>query len=64
MIQENENICPRCGHHRMRLWSELDDDERDLTLRLLPELASKLGHLQVRVCVRCWYYREVGPETA
>ena len=50
------NKCPRCGEGRLKTWSELGDEEREVVLRL-PESADysiverQSGH---RWCTRCW----------
>jgi hypothetical protein len=49
--------CPRCGAGRVRAWSELTDEDREV-VRRLP--ASADYSLEVRQtshqwCTRCWY---------
>ena len=57
MMNERLNICcPRCGEGRLRSWSELSEEEREV-VRRLPASADyskaerQIGH---RWCPRCW----------
>ena len=59
-----ENTCPRCRASRLRTWSELNDEEREVVKRLPASADSPLeertaGH---RWCTRCWY-EDVGHES-
>jgi Zn ribbon nucleic-acid-binding protein len=52
-----ENRCPRCDADRLRSWSELTDEEREVVKRLpaaaeWTNLERKATH---RWCVRCWF---------
>jgi len=51
------NLCPRCGEGRLKSWSELGDEEREV-VRRLPEsadfsAAERQGNH--RWCTRCWH---------
>lgn len=53
----SDKNCPRCGEGRLRVWSELDDDEQEV-VRRLPH--ARYYHLEERQathswCTRCWY---------
>ena len=52
-----ENECPRCRASRLRAWSELNDQEREVVKRL-PASADTSNDERVarhRWCTRCWY---------
>lgn len=54
---KSEDKCRRCEYGRLRGWSELNDEEREVALRLP---ASKDHSLEERAarhrwCTRCWY---------
>jgi hypothetical protein len=51
-----DNQCPRCGG-RMRSWSELSDEEREVVKRLVASADYSLNQRQARHrwCTRCWY---------
>ena len=54
---ESENQCRRCETGRLRGWSELNDEEREVATRLP---ASKDYSIEERAarhrwCTRCWY---------
>jgi hypothetical protein len=54
---ETRNQCPRCGAGRLRNWSELNDEEREL-VRRLPASAEYDLHERTAThcwCPRCWY---------
>lgn len=55
MIHEDNPRCPRCDS-RLKVWSELNDDER-IMFEKLPasaeySLAQRKKH---RICTRCWF---------
>lgn len=52
-----ENKCPRCGEGRLKVWSELDGDERLIVPRLPGAGDYPLEERQKmhRWCTRCWY---------
>jgi hypothetical protein len=58
---EASNQCPRCGAGRMRTWSELGDEEREVVRRLPASADYSLEERQGtrRWCPTCWY--EEGP---
>jgi Zn ribbon nucleic-acid-binding protein len=63
---ESSKQCPRCRAERLRAWSELSDEEREV-VRCLP--ASADYSLDVRKsmhrwCTRCWYETPAGAELA
>lgn len=56
-MMESERQCRRCATGRLRGWSELNDEEREVATRLP---ASKDYSIEERVarhrwCPRCWY---------
>jgi hypothetical protein len=59
---ESSKRCPRCAAERLRPWTELSDEEREV-VRRLPASADysleerKRGH---RWCNRCWYEESFG----
>ena len=54
---ESSNQCPRCGAGRLRGWSELSDEERQVVRRLPASAEYSLDERQAthRWCARCWY---------
>ena len=61
---DNDSRCTRCGEGKIKAWSDLNDEEREVVKRL----PSAVGHQTVdgqpmpRWCTRCWY-ESVGDET-
>ena len=52
-----EDKCPRCGE-RLRAWSELTEEERELAHRLSAAADQSFADeraLRNRWCPRCWY---------
>ena len=49
--------CPRCGAPRLRAWSELNDEEREVVRRLpaSAEYSLEVRQRMDRWCARCWY---------
>ena len=49
--------CPRCGAPRLRAWSELNDEEREVVRRLpaSAEYSLEVRRRMHRWCARCWY---------
>ncbi len=59
---EIRNQCPRCGVGRMRAWSELSDEEREV-VRRLPASADYSVEVRQSIhrwCPRCWYEERSG----
>jgi len=54
---EFSNQCPRCGAGRLREWSELNDEDRELVQRLPASADHSLEERKAthRWCKRCWY---------
>jgi ribosomal protein S27AE len=63
---EASNQCPRCGAGRLRAWSELSDEEREVAKRLPASADSSLEQRQRihRWCPRCWYEERSGSQNA
>lgn len=64
---ENSNQCPRCGAGRLRTWSELNEEEREVVRRLPAAADYSLTERQRthRWCSRCWYEENSGtPQNA
>ena len=59
---DTNNQCPRCGVGRMRAWSELSDEEREVVRRLPASADHSLEVRQSthRWCARCWYEERNG----
>ena len=56
--------CPRCGNHRLRSWSELSDEEREVVKRLPASADYSLEERQAhRWCTRCWFEDTGGTPT-
>jgi len=49
--------CPRCEKPRMKTWSELSDEEREVVKRLPAPAEYSLDERQAthQWCTRCWY---------
>jgi len=49
--------CPRCGTERLKRWSELTDEQREVVRRLPASADYSLDERQARHrwCTRCWY---------
>ena len=52
-----DDRCARCGEGRLRSWSELGDDEREVVRRLpaSAEYSQEVREQSHRWCTRCWY---------
>jgi len=59
---EFRNQCPRCGAGRLREWSELNDEDRELVRRLpaSAEYSPEERQTTHRWCKRCWYEATAG----
>jgi ribosomal protein S27AE len=59
---EFRNQCPRCGAGRLRAWSELNDEERELVRRLPASAEYSLEERKAthQWCTRCWYETSAG----
>jgi hypothetical protein len=59
---ETSNQCPRCGLGRMRAWSELNDEEREVVRRLpaSADYSFDVRESSHRWCTRCWYEETSG----
>jgi len=54
---QSNNRCPQCGEGRLRAWSELNEEEREV-VRRLPDSAIYTHaerEAQHRWCTRCWF---------
>jgi hypothetical protein len=62
---EFSDQCPRCGAGRLRGWSELNDEERELVRRLPASAEHPLEERRSthRWCTRCWYETTSGMAT-
>lgn len=49
--------CPRCHNLRLKSWSELNDEEREVVKRLAKSADYSLDERQAdhRWCTRCWH---------
>jgi hypothetical protein len=56
-MMEFSNQCPHCGAARLRDWSELSDEEREVVKRLPASAEFSLKERQARHkwCKRCWH---------
>ena len=63
---ETSNQCPRCDTGRLRAWSELSDEEREVVKRLPASADYSLEVRQSthRWCPRCWYEERSGSQNA
>jgi hypothetical protein len=54
---ESEKQCPRCDAGRLRGWSELNDEEREVVKRLPTSADYSIEERAARHrwCTRCWY---------
>ena len=52
-----QEICPRCGLERLRAWSELSVEEREVVRRLAASADYPLAERMARHlwCRRCWH---------
>ncbi|HJR09166.1 MAG TPA: hypothetical protein VJ842_18040 [Pyrinomonadaceae bacterium] len=52
-----EGRCPRCAAARLRAWSELDEEQREVVRRLPASASYSLAERTARHlwCVRCWH---------
>ncbi len=60
---ESENQCRRCETGRLRGWAELNDEEREVALRLpaWKDYSIEERSARHRWCTRCWY-EDIGRE--
>lgn len=65
MVDHSEQ-CPRCATERLRTWSELSDEERDVVRRLPASADDSLEARQGRHrwCIRCWFETGGGSDLA
>ena len=54
--------CPRC-EGRLRSWSELDDEERQMVQRLPSDYSLEERQARHRWCTRCWFEQTGGSPT-
>jgi hypothetical protein len=49
--------CPRCDNARLRAWSELNDEEREVVRRLPASADYTFAEREARHrwCTRCWF---------
>lgn len=48
--------CPRCGHHRMKSWDELNAEQKMLVEKLAASAEiSAEERKKHRFCERCWF---------
>lgn len=59
---ELSNQCPRCGERRLRAWSDLSEEEREVVRRLpaSADYAPEERKATHRWCTRCWYEASSG----
>lgn len=52
-----QEICPRCGSERLRAWSELSTEEREVVRRLAASAEYQLAERKARHrwCRGCWH---------
>jgi hypothetical protein len=57
MDNESGKQCPRCDAGRLRAWSELNDEEREVVKRLPASTDYSIEERAARDrwCTRCWY---------
>ena len=57
MNNQAHEICPRCGHGRLRAWNKLSDEEQEIVRRLPASADYTLTERQAthRWCTNCWY---------
>jgi hypothetical protein len=55
--ETSQDLCPRCGAKRLRAWSELTDEQREVARRLPASADFKIEERAARHrwCVRCWH---------
>jgi hypothetical protein len=63
---ETNKQCPRCGTERLRAWSELSDEEREVVRRLPASADYSFDERKARHrwCTRCWHETTAGSELA
>ena len=56
--------CPRCEKPRLKGWSELNDEEREVVRRLPASAEYSLAERQSthQWCTRCWYEKKATDE--
>ena len=52
---EQEEICPRCRAGRLRQWSELTAEEREVACRLSARQDQPEEQRKSLWCTRCWH---------
>jgi hypothetical protein len=57
VMTQPEAVCPRCRAARLRAWSELDEEEREVVRRLPASADYSQAERAARHlwCVRCWH---------
>lgn len=57
MMNVQQEICPRCHSERLRAWSELSTEEREVVRRLAASADYPLAEREARHrwCKRCWH---------
>jgi len=60
----DDRRCTRCGEGKVKSWSELSDEEREVVKRLPGAADSDAAEQQLILqwCTRCWY-ESLGDET-
>lgn len=63
---ETNKLCPRCGTERLRAWSELSEEEREVVRRLPASADYSFDERKARHywCIRCWHETTGGAELA
>ena len=63
---ETNKQCPRCGTERLRAWSELSDEEREVVRRLPASADYSFDERKARHrwCPRCWHETTVDSQLA
>jgi hypothetical protein len=57
------NRCPRC-EGRLRSWSELNDEDREMAKRLPSAYSLAERQARHRWCTRCWFEETSGSPTS
>lgn len=54
---QGEEVCPRCGAGRLRVWYELTEEEREVVKRLPASGDFKIEERAARNrwCAKCWH---------
>lgn len=63
-IFANESQCPRCHAMKVRLWTDLTEDQQYL-ISALPDFEDMtMNELRAsRFCTKCWFRKEIAQET-